>query len=246
MNRQKTWFDSRMHNPYVRIKQYPGIKQRSMIIGLLLLGAGLAALMFWSFATRTALLMSVLVLAFTVVFALLAHFKEPIKGARRSQRVRNIFNPRLQSWAFLADMFGLAPALGFAVAGWDQIHTWAFHQWWWLALVSAAVGIAASLAFHWFMDRPGCLSENPNALRSPTKVWHNWVTYPVLFSAMWALCVPYLFSRHGYFWPVLVFTGVWFAGVGFDALRGMIPRWKLSARNLHIPWDEQACKPLVR
>ena len=105
-----------------------------------------------------------------------------------------IFDPRTQSWAFL---FGDSLFLPFALWAASQSWVWLgrregqwYQTWWWLC-VALAAGIAAMVVFHFILDAPDYVrAGHADLLLSPTKQWHDFVTYPSLAAALVYLGIP--------------------------------------------------------
>lgn len=175
-----------------------------------------------------------LVLAFWGVFLLLAFFE----GG--TSRFRNVTSWRKQSWAFLCDPL---LALGFCVTAWAwrspqrQMQAEWIGAWWWLVL-SATVGLGATYVFT-LMDQPRYYdARHAAALVSPTKVWHDWPTYWVMFSSAVAVMAPLLWVWTWHTWFVLGCVTVWaLAGV-----RDMVRPPDVHMQ--HIAWDASRFAPV--
>ena len=114
--------------------------------------------------------------------------------------VKKMFDPALQSWQFIfGDILGLTLmfyALAWAWSGIDRAPTAWYSQWWWYVL-SALVGLAAGNGFH-SLDAAGYAKQNASsALLSPTKLCHDYLTFPVILGAATFLVVPLLIGWLG-------------------------------------------------
>lgn len=175
----------------------------------------------------------VFIFGFWAIFVLLAG----IEGG--AVRCKNVLDPRKQSWAFLCDPL---LALAFGVAAWayqsPQRHSqleW-IDAWWWLG-VSAIVGLGATYVFT-LADRPRYYDAyHGAALVSPTKVWHDWPTYWVMFSSAITVIIPLLWVWTWHTWFVLACVLTWaLAGV-----RDIV--WPPDVRVQHIAWDTVCFAP---
>lgn len=151
------------------------------------------------------------------------------RGATVGQVFASVFNPRKQAWSFLVGDLIILPA-AFAVAA----LRWSMSDyrmdlsllWWWIA--SFAIGVVAGCGFHYGIDRPEFTKKGMAAsLNSPTKLLHDFVSYPVLIGGLFFVVGPILLDTNGYdfahAWHLYVILGlvaVWFVlGVVVDARR---------------------------
>lgn len=145
-----------------------------------------------------------------------------------------LFDPSRASWAFLfGDVLWLPLAMAACAYGQRNLpeQGW-FRDWWWLPLC-ILLGIGAGLAFHFLMDQPAYVQAGwGQALYSPTKVAHDFVSYPLLLGALAWLGVPVLV--HDFRWTgaiALVGVLLWGAMDARDATRPPRPQ------ELHPQWD---------
>lgn len=111
------------------------------------------------------------------------------------QSIVRMFEPSFQSWLFIfGDILGLTLmfyALAWAWSGIVRDPSAWYSQWWWYA-ISAAIGLAAGHGFH-TLDGAGYAKQNASgALLSPTKLVHDYLTFPVIVGAATFLVVPLL------------------------------------------------------
>lgn len=157
-----------------------------------------------------------------------------IRWVVEQSRLNGMFNPRTQSWAFMfGDLFSLPVAMFCIAVARDkaELGSWADAPWWYL--VAALCGLAAGVAFH-AMDIQEYRSQGAElALESPTKIWHDFVVYPVLFGVLLWAGVPLLWSWPWSTWTMLAIAAIasWLVfGVVSDGNRG------LSAYDMHPGW----------
>ncbi len=193
--------------------------------GLAIYAIAIFGLLVWSVqAGRTYAAPVMVLLASPVLIAGLAIFveKRPIAG---------LVDFRHGSWSFLVgDMFVLTTAVVICALAWRDIPRGFYVSWQWI-LLSAALGTAAGIAFHWW-DGKNYVSDGFGlSLNSPTKLAHDFVAYPVLFGGLVCVGVPLLSNWSWHTWAVLGCVVIWVVLVLADILRG------LSPLNLHPPWD---------
>lgn len=145
-----------------------------------------------------------------------------------------LFNPSRASWAFLfGDVVWLPLAMAACAYGQRNLPDSGWHHTsWWLPLC-VLLGLGAGLAFHFLMDQPAYVQAGwGQALYSPTKVAHDFVSYPLLFGGLAWLGVPVLV--HDFKWAGAVgLVGVllWGAMGARDATHPPKPE------NLHPRWS---------
>lgn len=107
----------------------------------------------------------------------------------------SVLNPRTQSWAFLfGDFIFLPLAAALLALAWGYIVMPDLRDTRWIAWIagSTLLGLAAGAAFHW-MDAKTYRAHGAGlALDSPTKLAHDFVSYPVLFGGLFCVGVPLL------------------------------------------------------
>lgn len=136
----------------------------------------------WLAAVATAWLASPILFP---VFALIFE-RESVEAGGRGATVRevltSVFSPRTQAWSFLlGDLVILPGAFAVAALRWSTSdYRIDLSVLWWL-IVSLAFGVAAGFGFHYGIDKPGFTEKGKAAsLNSPTKLLHDFVSYPVL------------------------------------------------------------------
>ena len=148
--------------------------------------------------------------------------------------MNRMFDLKTQSWAFIVGDGLVLPIamlmIGFARSEVVIIGFWA--HWHWL-VISAGIGLLGGIVFR-LMDRRRYVNEHAErALTSPTKVWHDFVTYPVLLGVLVWAGVPLLTPEY-WVWPtaVAIFALIGWAGLGArDAVRQPSPLAQ------HPEWD---------
>lgn len=167
-------------------------------------------------------------------------------------RPYGIFNPKTQSWAFMfGDPLCLMPALVALSIGAGHVRpdgraASMFSSGGWQS-ACLIVGMAAGLVFHLAdsaaYDRRGVYT----AVKSPSKMAHDFVAYPVLVGGLLYLGVPLVIEQiwgGGGLLPYvplgLTGVGVWLVLCTCDAKRGLDPR------DMHPLWDITAYVPLHR
>jgi hypothetical protein len=148
-------------------------------------------------------------------------------------------DPRMQSWAFLADFVGLAPMQAFAAKAYPLLpHNALFNgEYWWAWVAMSVVGGCAA---SWVFRKGEAKSYDPLRYNSFTKLLHNGVAFTVLATMIIHTLVPIVILNWSAAWPysgwVLAFFLVWVAGVVGDMIRGNLPDGhplKLKGSNLH-------------
>lgn len=153
-----------------------------------------------------------------------------------------MFNPKTQSWAFLfGDGIFLPAAMLFIALGREgsALPTFADSSMW---LVNAGViGLLAGNIFHIMEVSNYRKQDAMDALDAPTKIWHDYVVYPVLVGTIvwagWPLLVADWQGLWAFFslwtWLALASVGVWIVlGVVLDGKRG------LRVYDMHPAWDK--------
>lgn len=162
----------------------------------------------------------------------------PIVGALQ------IFNPKKQSWAFMfGDTFLLSFAMIGVTNGWEYVpsSSW-FNSLTWVA-GAVGLGVLLSVCFALFDWPRYTRSGSEAALVSPTKVWHDWVVFPVLMSLLLFAGVPQII-RYGSFHTVIalfavaVFTALCVADLVRDN------RGTLNPDDQHMLWDPVEARPI--
>lgn len=98
------------------------------------------------------------------------------------------FNPKGDSWAYLfGDMIALPISLGAAATVARRTSWW--DDWWW-ATVAVSVAILASVGFRAMDSATYVKQGHGDRLYSPTKLWHDFVVYPVVGTMLCWLGIP--------------------------------------------------------
>ena len=111
--------------------------------------------------------------------------------------IKDMFDPAKASWTYLlGDIFALPFALSMAAVAWtrfgDTINPF-FTSYLWVDC-SAVIGILAGFAFHHLDSAAYTKMGAGGALMSPTKLYHDFGAYPVLFGGLVCVGVPLLVS----------------------------------------------------
>lgn len=144
-----------------------------------------------------------------------------------------LLHPRTQSWAFLFGVIAIAVAFGIAAYGHQSVPADSrFHTtWYWLVCV--LIGMVAGATFHYGMElKAYAEARHGAALASPTKLAHDFVSYPLLLGGLLYVWIPVLVYQ--FRWTgasVLACVVVWAAMIIRDALHPPEPA------NLHPKWD---------
>lgn len=148
-------------------------------------------------------------------------------------RPKGLFNPSTQSWAFLfGDIVWLPLAFGAAAYGQRFVpsDSWFRTPWWLVACV--IVGGIAGGAFH-KLDQGAYIGAGyGQALMSPTKLAHDFVSYPLLFGGLLFLALPVVV--HHFLWSgAAALAGVLLWGAMGARDMGNAPR----PQDMHPKWD---------
>jgi hypothetical protein len=170
----------------------------------------------------------VCLMASPILFLGLAYFLETSstghgRGSSFGAAFKSVFSYKKQAWSFIiGDIFLLPAAAWIAAHKWSQIAdrselTW---SWWTLSLL---LGGIAGAAFHFLLDTPGYTQRGfASSLDSPTKLFHDFVSYPVLFGGLLYAFIP-LVGATWVNWHtiliVLLVAGWAVLGVKFDSDR---------------------------
>ncbi len=147
---------------------------------------------------------------------------------------RLVLSFKNQSWAFLfGDPLCIAPALAVSAMAWRDLpygESHFYNQLWWV-IVSGFLGVMFGLAFYVIDGGKYRKAGVPEALKSPSKICHDLVVYPVLSGALIYGSVPLLFERSWHTWVVISLVVAWLLLAACDGIRNPDPRW------LHPRWD---------
>lgn len=145
-------------------------------------------------------------------------------------RPKGLFNPATQSWAFFfGDVLWLP--LAFAAAAFGQRFvpddSW-FRTSWWLG-VCVVVGGIAGIVFHKLDQAAYVTAGHGQAVMSPSKLAHDFVSYPLLFGGLLFLAV-----------PVVIHHFVW---AGAISVAGVLLWGAMGARDMSSPPRPQDMHP---
>lgn len=193
-----------------------------------IIGMSLYLLMIIGFSKGNPWMAAGAVLLASPVAMLVLAANEPNRGATVFARLANLVDFRHGSWAFLiGDVFLLSTMAAVIAVGWRRVDkaSWFGSSWQWL-LIALAVGVIAGLVFH--HNEVGVFSTE--ALNSPTKLWHDLVTYPVLCGGLVFGLVP-MARQTPWVWIALALFALWLlAGVADSTWH------KLNPGDLHKPF----------
>lgn len=169
------------------------------------------------------------------VYALLFE-RMPVAAGGRGETVlavfKNLFSIREQSWAFIfGDWLLLPGAFVIAALKWSVAdYRIDVSLWWWWWILSLVIGGLAGTWFHFVVDKPAYSRVGRAAsLQAPTKLLHDFVSYPVLAGGLLFALVPMVFelqwtwSSDWNLYTILVLIGLWIAIQFFDKPRARIP-----------------------
>jgi hypothetical protein len=155
------------------------------------------------------------------------------------------YNPRQQSWAFLADFYAIGPMFFVAARAQSKLphnvfFTGALWPFW--ALASLALGLGLS----WVFRRGEGKGYDVLRYTSYTKLLHNGVAFTVLSSLIIYSLIPLFFTgvwSGGARYPVwyAVFFALYLLSAIGDSVRAGLPEghaWRLDGCNLHAQTDE--------
>lgn len=164
------------------------------------------------------------------------------RGTSAAQVFTSVFSLKTGAWSFvIGDTIILPAALGIAAHKWHNSTARMDNFPFGLFIICAIVGLIAGLLFHFKMDKPAYIQAGYEAsLRSPTKLFHDLVTYPVLFGGLLFATMPMIISASAWGWHLIAILGlilVWLTlGALYDGNKrqqsgSMIP-WGHSKFNL--------------
>lgn len=128
------------------------------------------------------------------VVAYVCEIGENGRGATAAEVFKSVFSPKGQAYSFLIGDFLLLPgALAVAAINWQETSNQVdLSIWWWLACL--LVGVVIGFGWHFKLEKPGYEQAGFAAnLNSPTKLFHDFVSYPVLFGGIMFVFVPMFF-----------------------------------------------------
>lgn len=155
--------------------------------------------------------------------------------------LNGMYSPKTQSWAFLfGDSIFLPAAMLFIALGWDEAYLPPFADSGKWLLAAAMIGFVVGNSFNVMEVSAYHKQDAMDALYSPTKIWHDYVVYPVLVGTIVWAGVPLLVADWQglwvffgpWTWLALASIGIWFALGALDGKRG------LRVYNMHPAWDK--------
>ena len=150
---------------------------------------------------------------------------------------KSFFDPDLMSNAFvIGDTFFLTFAMMFAGLGRQGV-TVSLGYDVALQVFGLASGLLAVAAFRKVDGQRYINVGWASALKSPTKVWHDWVVFTVTIALFIWLLIPQI-TTHGYaFWLSLMWIGCFVVTVTMDGIKGP------DVTRQHYRWDEIGFQP---
>lgn len=150
-----------------------------------------------------------------------------------------VINFQTGSWSLMiGDTFVLTTAAAVAALSWRKapVKSPRIAVWW--VVLCAFIGLAAGIGFH-LLDGVGYRAVGAEALlNSPTKLFHDFVSYPVLFGGLLCVGLPVLRRKSWHRWVLLGCIAAWAVLVGLDISRGLNPF------DLHPAWDADSFVPV--
>ena len=152
-----------------------------------------------------------------------------------------MYNPKTQSWAFLfGDSLVLPAAMLFIALGREGSVLPAFADSGKWLFAAGLIGLVLGNGFHMWEVDSYRKQDAMDALDAPTKIWHDYVVYPVLVGTIVWAGVPLLVADWQglwvffgpWTWLALASIGIWFALGALDGKRG------LRVYNMHPAWDK--------
>ena len=157
-------------------------------------------------------------------------------------RLKGMYNPKTQSWAFLfGDSLVLPAAMLFIALGREGSVLPAFADSGKWLFAAGLIGLVLGNGFHMWEVDSYRKQDAMDALDAPTKIWHDYVVYPVLVGTIvwagWPLLVADWQGLWAFFslwtWLALASVGIWIVlGVVLDGKRG------LRVYDMHPAWDK--------
>lgn len=156
------------------------------------------------------------------------------RGGTAKEVMKSVFSHKTQAWSFLyGDTLILPLAFALAAGRWHEAASYRTVSVWWFVLC-LVVGLLVGYGFHYKMETPGYTKAGfAESLNSPTKLFHDFVTYPALFGGLLFALGPLIVGPE---WPsqvnfhtvaILALVGCWaFVGMKWDserAQKGLIP-----------------------
>lgn len=173
------------------------------------------------------------------------------RGATAKEVFVSVFGPKEQAYSFLyGDTLLLPGALAAAAYYWQNTDNRVDLSLWWWWILSLVIGIAAGFGWHFKMETPGYTEKGfAPSLNSPTKLFHDFVSYPVLFGGLVFVTFPMFFHIRWDLWAdwpivaILALVGAWLflgAKVDNDRAKKLVP-WNHSGYDL----ENQVCIPYI-
>lgn len=161
---------------------------------------------------------------------LVSFFMFTFLAVTQEKRLESVFDPRTQSWAFLADAF-LIVTFGIAAAGWPAsgLRDGWYTQWWYYTL-AVVIGVGVTYVYT-RMDHKRYMQDHPTALNSPTKIWHDYVTVPVFVTVGIVVWLPLMGVASWHRWVILGCIVAWVAAAVLD-----VTIHKPDVRKQHVAW----------
>lgn len=131
------------------------------------------------------------------------------------------FDPRVDSWAYLFGDFLILPfSMGMAARDAQNVD-WLFD---WRFITAVIIGgCAFSALFRWYDSGNYIKDGHRDRLYSPTKLWHDFVVYPVVAGCYLWVTIPALTANSVGGWVSLGGIILFFALGGADYVRGLRP-----------------------
>jgi hypothetical protein len=160
------------------------------------------------------------------------------RGETAIEVFKNVFNLKTQAWSFIfGDIFVLPAAFVVAAHKWSEMPGLIDPPVWWLVMC-LITGSVVGLGFHFWYEKPLYIQQGAGeSLDSPTKLLHDFVSYPVLFGGLLCVFVPLVVTPSARELPWLQ---AWYLNDSVIKIMLLIAIWSTLGvidhfRNL-IPW----------
>ncbi|MDB5186691.1 MAG: hypothetical protein JWM07_163 [Candidatus Saccharibacteria bacterium] len=165
------------------------------------------------------------------------------RGTSLREVVKNVFDTKIQAKSFVyGDTIILPFAFFIAADKWSQMSFKGELMIGWF-IAGWIVGIAAGFGFHFIIDKPGYKKLGHIAsLDSPTKLFHDFVTYPVLFGGLFYAFFPLLFATGLNLHTILILAAVAFWGYLGIKVDGGNAKELVPWGHPHYDWKEYGIK----
>ncbi len=158
-----------------------------------------------------------------------------LRWSLEDNQPHGMFNGQTQSWAYMIGDGLFLPIAFVAVSiGWRQLQPDRFdsvHA----ASICLLIGLVLGLGFHMMDGTYYQMNGGEFALSGPSKIYHDFVVYPVLAGVLLWGGVPLLMDATWNKWTIVAVLALagWGLMGALDAKRGLVPA------DLHPDWDQR-------